>query len=101
MYLDVVGALDPTVSLPRELLDAIGAALRTEGPEAAGSLIPDDVLDVFAFAGTPEQVAEHAIRVLDAGADRVEFGTPHGLSDERGIELLATSVLPVVREAFA
>jgi 5,10-methylenetetrahydromethanopterin reductase len=42
-------------------------------------------------------VAELAQRVLDAGADRVELGTPHGLSDEGGVELLGTAVLPALR----
>ena len=72
MYLDVVGALDPTVNgEPR--------------------------LDQFAFAGTPEQVAEHAQRLLDAGAKRVEFGTPQGLTTTDGVDLLCDEVLPLLR----
>jgi len=65
--------------------------------EAAGSLIPDAVLDRFAFSGTPEQVATLAERVLEAGADRVDFGTPHGLDDAKGVALLGTAVLPLLR----
>jgi 5,10-methylenetetrahydromethanopterin reductase len=30
----------------------------------------------------------------------VEFGTPHGLTDDRGVELLGARVLPAVREHF-
>jgi 5,10-methylenetetrahydromethanopterin reductase len=62
--------------------------------EAAGAYIPDDVLDLFAFSGTPEQVAEQTQRLIDAGARRVEFGTPHGLTDRSGVELLGRKVLP-------
>ena len=60
-------------------------------------LIPDDVLDRFAFSGTPEHVAVLAQRVLDAGADRIDFGTPHGLTDDEGVALLGTAVLPLLR----
>jgi 5,10-methylenetetrahydromethanopterin reductase len=76
MYLDVVGKNDPTI----------------EGPPT---------LDRFAFAGTPEQVAEHAQRLFDAGAKRVEFGTPQGLTTVGGVELLCERVLPLLRVGAA
>lgn len=34
--------------------------------------------------------------LFEAGATRVEFGTPHGLTAARGIELLGRRVLPAV-----
>ena len=37
--------------------------------------------------------------LFEAGATRVEFGTPHGLTAARGIELLGRRVLPAVRAA--
>jgi 5,10-methylenetetrahydromethanopterin reductase len=76
MYLDVVGELDPTLGLA-----------------------PDDAvpLDRFVIAGTPEEVAAHAQRLLDAGAKRVEFGTPQGLTSSRGVELLCDRVLRALR----
>jgi 5,10-methylenetetrahydromethanopterin reductase len=79
MYLDVVGGLDPTTPAP------------------VGADIPDDVLDRFAIAGTPEQVTEHATALFLAGARRVEFGSPHGLTEEDGIRLLGERVLPRLR----
>jgi 5,10-methylenetetrahydromethanopterin reductase len=82
MYLGVVAELDPTFPVDPELL---------------GREIPDDVLDRFAFAGTPEQVAAHAEAVFDAGAGRIDFGTPHGVPKQRGVELLCTQVLPRLR----
>ena len=48
------------------------------------------MLDRFAFSGTPEHVAALARRVLDAGAGRVDFGAPHGLTDGDGVALLGT-----------
>jgi 5,10-methylenetetrahydromethanopterin reductase len=71
-YLDVVGELDPTVS---------------------GT--PD--LRTFTMAGTPAEVAEHALRLFDAGAKRVEFGTPQGLDTAAGVDLLCDQVLPLLR----
>jgi 5,10-methylenetetrahydromethanopterin reductase len=96
-YLAVVAQLDTTRELPAGLADRIGGLVAAGDDEAAGALIPDEVLDRFAFAGTPEQVATLAQRVLDAGADRVEFGTPHGLTDDGGVALLGTAVLPALR----
>jgi 5,10-methylenetetrahydromethanopterin reductase len=73
MYLDVVAELDPTLE-------------------------PGDApLEKFVLAGTPEEVAEHARALYDAGAHRVEFGTPQGLTTRGGVELLCTRVLPLLR----
>ena len=80
LYLPVVAGHDPTVDVD---LDA---------PE-----ISDEVLDLFAFAGSPERIAEHAEALFAAGADRVEFGTPHGIDERRGVELLGAQVLPRLR----
>jgi 5,10-methylenetetrahydromethanopterin reductase len=96
-YLAVVADLDPAGSLPAGLLDHVRAMLAAGDEVAAGAAIPDDVLDRFAFSGTPEHVAALARAVLDAGAGRVDFGTPHGLSDRAGVELLGTRVLPLLR----
>jgi 5,10-methylenetetrahydromethanopterin reductase len=96
-YLPVVARLDPEGAG----VDAAGLAqmqrlVRAGDHEAAGRLVPDAVLDRFAFSGTPEQVAAQAEALFDGGATRVEFGTPHGLTAARGIELLGRRVLPAV-----
>jgi 5,10-methylenetetrahydromethanopterin reductase len=77
LYLPVVAGHDPTVDVD---LDA--------------AEISDEVLDLFAFAGSPERIAAHAEALFAAGADRVEFGTPHGIDERRGVELLGARVLP-------
>ena len=97
-YLAVVAELDPAIQLPAGLADRVRALVASGQDEAAGSLIPDAILDRFAFSGTPEQVAALAGRVLAAGADRVDFGTPHGLDDDKGVALLGTAVLPLLRQ---
>jgi len=96
-YLAVVAELDATTELPAGFADQVRGLVATGRDEAAGALIPDEVLDRFAFSGTPEHVATLAQRVLDAGAGRIDFGTPHGLVDQAGVALLGTAVLPLLQ----
>ena len=73
-YLDVVARLDPTIdpTLPSPL-------------------------DRFCIAGTPEQVAARVKALWDAGADRVELGTPQGRTTLAGVELICDRVVPLLR----
>ncbi len=98
MYLDVVARLDTTVDVPDALLTPLRAALARGDTEGAGSLVPDELLDKFAVAGDPDSVAEHGAALFAAGASRVELGTPHGRTDEDGVELIGKKVLPALRE---
>ena len=97
MYLAVVAELDPTFTLDAELVERIRARVQEGDHKGAGALIGDDVLDRFAFAGAPAQVAEHAEAAFAAGAHRVDFGTPHGIDEGRGVELLCSEVVPRLR----
>lgn len=99
MYLDAVAELDPTAEVPADLLRAVRERLAAGDHAGAGALIPGDVLERFAFAGTPDDVARQAQALIDAGVDRVDFGTPHGLDEERGVELIGTAVLPALRRS--
>ena len=94
MYLAVVADLDPTVSLEPELVDRLRSLVAAGDDAAAGALLSDDILDRFAFAGSPGRVAEHAEEVFAAGAGRVDFGTPHGIPEQVGVELLCREVVP-------
>jgi len=76
LYLPVVAHRDPTLGL------------------CAGDELP---VDKFVLAGTPEEVAERARSLQAAGASRVEFGTPQGLTTAGGVDLLARRVLPLLR----
>jgi 5,10-methylenetetrahydromethanopterin reductase len=96
-YLAVVADLDPTVEWPTGLASRVRDLAAAGRDEAAGALIPDEVLDRFAFSGTSAHVAGQARRVLEAGAGRIDFGAPHGLSDAEGVALLGTAVLPRLR----
>jgi 5,10-methylenetetrahydromethanopterin reductase len=97
MYLAVVAELDPTVSVDPELIARVRMLVAAGDDEGAGAVISDDLLDRFAFAGTPEQIATHADLLFEAGVGRVDFGTPHGVPERRGVELLGAEVLPRLR----
>ena len=75
-YLGVVAHLDPTLGL------------------APGDPAP---LERFCIAGTPEEVAARVAELWDAGADRVELGTPQGRSPLAGVDLICDRVLPLLR----
>ena len=75
-YLAVVARLDPTL----ELRD--------------GQAPP---LERFTIAGTPEEVADRVIELWEAGAARVELGTPQGRTTADGIDLICARVLPLLR----
>ncbi len=93
-YVDVVAELDPTVAVDPELLGRVRAFLASGDHRAAGALLSDELLDRFAFAGTPAKIVEHVESAFAAGALRVDFGTPHGEPERRGVELLCREVAP-------
>ncbi len=75
-YLDVVAGLDPTIDIAND------------------RPLP---LDRFCIAGTPEDVAARVHELWDAGADRVELGTPQGRTTGGGVDLICDRVLPLLR----
>lgn len=97
LYFPVIAELDPTLGAEPELVQRVQRLVDVGDRRAAGELIPDELLDRLAFSGTPEQVAVQAQALYEAGARRVEFGTPHGLTNRHGVELLASRVLPALR----
>ena len=96
-YLPVVAPMDPTVGIPRDRLDEIQRLVDADRLEDAAALVPDDTLDRFAFSGSPEQIVAQAEGLFAAGVTRIEFGTPHGLTEEGGLRLLGERVLPALR----
>jgi 5,10-methylenetetrahydromethanopterin reductase len=73
-YLDVVAQHDPTLE---------------QGEEPR--------LERFCIAGTPDAVAARVVELWDAGADRVELGTPQGRTPLAGVDVICERVLPLVR----
>lgn len=99
LYLPVVAALDPTVQIEPARLARIRAAAAAYDFARAAADISDELLGRFALAGTPGEVVAQVAALFAAGAGRVEFGTPHGLSTASGLRLLGEQVLPALRPA--
>lgn len=97
MFLAVVAELDPTLAMEPRFGAKIATLLADDEVDRAAELIDDALLDRFAFSGTPDQVAAQAQRLIDAGVGRIDFGTPHGLTDAHGVELLVDEVIPMLR----
>jgi 5,10-methylenetetrahydromethanopterin reductase len=95
VYIDVIGAHDPTAvrDFPEELA-AIRVAIQKGNIDAAVRSLPDALLWRFAFGGSPSDVIAQVEEAFNAGVQRVEFGSPHGLDEIEGIETLGRRVLP-------
>jgi 5,10-methylenetetrahydromethanopterin reductase len=97
LYLPVVAPLDPTLHVESELINRLRTRVDQGDTDDAVTLISDDLLDRFAFSGDAGDIIEHANRLFEAGAQRIEFGTPHGLQSETGIHILGRNVIPELR----
>lgn len=98
LYLPVVAPLDPTVQVEPELITRLQDLANRQAYDEAAALISDDLLDRFAFSGDANDLIRQTEALFDAGATRVEFGTPHGLRQpEVGIRLLGERVIPALR----
>ncbi|CAN5263448.1 hypothetical protein BH23CHL1_BH23CHL1_27210 [soil metagenome] len=98
LYLPIVAKLDPTVEIDPELVAKMDTLVTQGDQEAAGKLIPDKLLNRFSFAGNPADIIEQSEVLFAAGVSRIEFGTPHGVTGVRGINLLGKQVLPSLRQ---
>lgn len=96
LYLPIIAQLDHTLEMDPDLLSRIREATAVDDFDKAGTYISDELLRRLAFAGTPDEVAEQALEMFEAGAGRVEFGTPHGLTADEGLRLLGEQVLPAL-----
>lgn len=98
LYLPIVAPLDPTVQVEPELIARLQSLARRHDDEAAARLISDSLLDRFAFSGSAADLIRQAEALFDAGTNRVEFGTPHGLTAEQGIRIIGEKVIPALRK---
>ncbi len=96
LYLPVVAPLDPTINVEPDLLQRIQDLVHSGQIARAGALIPESLLRRFSFAGTPEEIVEQCEAIYEAGAQRIEFGTPHGRTTVTGLTLLGERVLPAL-----
>jgi len=100
LYLPVVAPLDPTIQVDPGLLEKLQSFGNSGDYIQAGDLISDHLLDRFAFSGNPDDIIEQTCTLFDAGVNRVEFGTPHGIGSCHGIDLLGGVVVPEIKKIF-
>ena len=97
LYMPIVSRLDPTLKFNPELMSRVQAHVNAGEEDDAARLIPDDILDRFMFAGNPADIIEHCERLYDAGAQRIELGTPHAVRQvATGIHLIGKQVIPAL-----
>jgi alkanesulfonate monooxygenase SsuD/methylene tetrahydromethanopterin reductase-like flavin-dependent oxidoreductase (luciferase family) len=111
----VKGRVDSDRTLARESLadivtkDSVAAQLAPLGrdgefhelrllgePAAIAPRISDDLVDLLAAAGTPEQVVASFRGIADTGVDAIAF-VPIGANPNEQLQLFATEVAPAVR----
>jgi 5,10-methylenetetrahydromethanopterin reductase len=97
LYLPVTIPLDPTLQLEPDLIARLRDHANRQEFDAASKLISDEMLGRFAFSGDAKDIIQQCEALFDAGANRIEFGTPHGLRHEDGIRILGDSVIPALR----
>lgn len=109
LYLPIVSKLDPTTEIEPELMRRVQLAVNVGDSDGAARLVPDAILDRFAFAGDAADIIKQCERLYDAGAHRVELGTPHGVgratgvapTAARGIRLIGGQALPALASYFS
>lgn len=94
MYLPVVAGLDPTLKVPDAERGAVVEALERGDVDGAAGALSEPTLRKLACYGTPEDIVTQVEALAEAGATRVEFGTPHGRDEVAAIRLLGERVLP-------
>ncbi|MEM7134144.1 MAG: LLM class flavin-dependent oxidoreductase [Chloroflexota bacterium] len=97
LYLPIIAQLDQSLDIEPDRLERINAAAESFDFERAARDVSDELLAKLAFVGTPSEVAAQAVALFEAGTERVEFGTPHGLSTQGGLRLLGEKVLPILK----
>ncbi len=97
LYMPIVSRLDKTANIDPALMARVQELVAAGDSDGAARLIPDEILDRFAFAGDAGDIIAQCERLYEAGAQRIELGTPHGVADSaRGIRLIGERVLPAL-----
>jgi 5,10-methylenetetrahydromethanopterin reductase len=100
VYLPYLDPMTAFVGIKRSEVESVKEALSRNDMTAAASRVSDKTVDSFKLWGTPDDIVEKVLRMLDSGrgAERINFGFGRGREDIEGIELLGQKVLPHLRE---
>lgn len=92
----VEGVVVDTSGADPEHVAAVRAAVEAEGPDAAARVVTDELVDVFAAAGEPDEVTERLGAWIDAGLRGVLGWHVLGPDPVVGLELFARRVVPAL-----
>ncbi len=99
LYMPIVSKLDPTIEIDPDLMNRVQTHVNAGEEELAAKLIPDDILERFVFAGNADDIIRQCEKLFDAGARRIELGTPHGVKDSAtGIHIIGQQVIPALKQ---
>ncbi len=79
-----------------EAVAAVRAAVATGGEQAGAATVSDSLIDVFAAAGTVDDVIEQLLAFADAGLDLPLAWYTFGPDRTRAVRLLAEQVRPAI-----
>ena len=92
----VEGVVVDTAGADPEAVAAVRAAVADGGEEAGAAVLSDSLVDVFAAAGTVDDVVEGLLAFEEAGLDLPLAWYTFGPDRDEGIRLLAEQVRPAV-----
>jgi 5,10-methylenetetrahydromethanopterin reductase len=102
VYLPYLSPMTEYVGIEKGEIESVSEALSRNDFAAASSYISDRAVDSFKLWGTPDDMIDKILRMLNSGkgADRINFGFGRGEDDIQSIELLGEKVIPYLREKF-
>ncbi len=88
------------VGINRNEIESVKEALSRNDLSTAASRISDKAVNSFKLWGTPDDIVEKTLKMLDSGrgAERINFGFGRGKDDIESIELLGQKVMPYLRD---
>jgi 5,10-methylenetetrahydromethanopterin reductase len=100
LYFPVVANLDHTLAVEPGLIQRVRELTNAGDSKQAADQISDQLLDKFAFSGAPHDLIHQSEALFDAGVNRIEFGTPHGIPSVKGIKMIGEKVIPYLSEKW-
>lgn len=100
LYFPVVAKLDHTLAIEPGLIQRVRDYVEAGETNQAAAQISDQLLDKFAFSGNPHDLIRQSEALFDAGVNRIEFGTPHGIPSLNGVEMIGEEVIPYLFEKW-
>ncbi len=100
VYLPYLEPMTDYVGVKRDEIESVREALWRNDLVMAAALVSDKAVDSFKLWGTPDEIIDKTLRMLDSGrgADRINFGFGRGEQDIESINLLGEKVLPYLLE---